>query len=68
MTRPRASAVGVRASCVVATVGAFFVTQQLKGEFPLVLRFATKPADISPNGDGFRDSTEVGFDLSEPAR
>src|SRR5215211_9558919 len=52
---------------VLATIAAFLVTQQLKGEFPLVLRFAAGPADISPNGDGFRDSSEVGFDLSEPA-
>ena len=55
------------ASLVVATIGAFFLTQQLKGEFPLVIRFATKPAHFSPNGDGFRDATRVGFDLSEPA-
>jgi hypothetical protein len=52
---------------VVATVAAFFATQQLKGEFPLVIRFATKPAQFSPNGDDYRDTTEVGFDLSEPA-
>jgi hypothetical protein len=52
---------------VAATVAAFVVTQQLKSEFPLVLRFATQPAAFSPNGDGFRDSSLVGFDLSEPA-
>src|SRR5215210_6706963 len=56
------------AALVLATIVAFFVTQQLKGEFPLVLRFAAGPADISPNGDGFRDSSEVGFDLSRPAK
>jgi hypothetical protein len=33
----------------------------------VVLRFATSPQDISPNGDRVRDSTKVGFDLSEPA-
>ena len=52
---------------VLATIAAFFVTQQLKSEFPLVIRFAAGPTDISPNGDGFRDSSKLGFDLSEPA-
>ena len=49
MTRPLVRAVFV--VLVVATVAAFFTTQQLKGEFPLVIRFATKPAHFSPNGD-----------------
>jgi N,N-dimethylformamidase beta subunit-like protein/flagellar hook capping protein FlgD len=53
---------------VLATVAAFVVTQQLKDEFPLVLRFAAKPSAISPNGDRVRDRTKVGFDLSEPAK
>ena len=53
---------------VAATIGAFFVTQQLKGEFPLVLRFAATPNSISPNRDGVRDDTIVGFDLSERAK
>ncbi len=57
----------VFALLVFATIGAFFVTQQLKSEFPLVIRFATKPVHFSPNGDGFRDEAVVGFDLSEPA-
>ena len=65
MTRPLVRA--VFAVLVAATVAAFFTTQQLKGEFPLVIRFATKPAHFSPNGDSYRDTTEVGFDLSEPA-
>jgi FlgD Ig-like domain len=52
---------------VLATIAAFFVTQQLKSEFPLVLRFAAQPIAMSPNGDGFKDRTRVGFDLSEPA-
>jgi hypothetical protein len=52
---------------VLATIAAFFVTQQLKSEFPLVLRFAAEPADISPNGDDYFDVARVGFDLSEPA-
>jgi hypothetical protein len=65
MTRPLVRAVFV--VLVLATIAAFFTTQQLKGEFPLVIRFATKPAHFSPNGDDYRDTTEVGFDLSEPA-
>jgi N,N-dimethylformamidase beta subunit-like, C-terminal/FlgD Ig-like domain len=65
VTRPLVRA--VFAVLVVATVAAFFATQQLKGEFPLVIRFATKPAHFSPNGDDYRDTTVVGFDLSEPA-
>ena len=65
MTRPLVRT--VFAVLVAATVGAFFAAQLLKSEFPLVIRFATKPAHFSPNGDGVRDSTRVGFDLSEPA-
>jgi FlgD Ig-like domain len=65
MTRPIVRA--VFAVLVVATIAAFFLTQQLKGDFPLVIRFAAKPAHFSPNGDGYRDSTQIGFDLSEPA-
>ena len=38
---------------MVATIAAFFVTQQLKSEFPLVIRFAAKPKQFSPNGDGY---------------
>ncbi|HEY1274305.1 MAG TPA: N,N-dimethylformamidase beta subunit family domain-containing protein [Thermoleophilaceae bacterium] len=52
---------------VLATIAAFFVTQQLKSEFPLVLRFATHPSAFSPNGDGYSDTVRVGFDLAEPA-
>jgi hypothetical protein len=66
MTRPLVRA--VFALLVVATIAAFFVTQQLKSEFPLVIRFATEPAHFSPNGDHYRDSSVVGFDLSEPAK
>ena len=66
MARPVVRA--VFALLVVATIAAFFVTQQLKSEFPLVIRFAAKPKQFSPNSDRYRDSTEVGFDLSEPAR
>src|SRR4029450_9078482 len=66
MARPVVRA--VFALLVVATIAAFFVAQQLKSEFPLVIRFAAKPKQISPNADGYRDSTQVGFDLSEPAK
>src|SRR4051812_5342396 len=52
---------------IAATLGAFVLAQQLKSDFPLVIRFATKPAHFSPNGDGYRDTTQIGFDLSEPA-
>jgi len=65
MARPLVRA--VFALLVVATIAAFFVTQQLKSEFPLVIRFAAMPKQFSPNGDGKRDVTRVGFDLSEPA-
>jgi hypothetical protein len=57
----------VFALLVVATIAAFFVTQQLKSEDALVLRFAAKPQQFSPNGDDTRDRSEVGFDLSRPA-
>jgi hypothetical protein len=57
----------VFAALVLFTVAAFFVTQALKTEMPVVLRFATAPMHISPNGDGVRDYSRVGFDLSEPA-
>src|SRR5215210_3469273 len=65
MTRPLVRA--VFAVIVVATIAAFFLTQQLKSDFPLVIRFATKPAHFSPNADGYRDSTQIGFDLSRAA-
>lgn len=57
----------VFAVMVVATVAAFFLTQLLKSEPPLVIRFATQPPHFSPDGDGVRDATRIGFDLSEPA-
>jgi hypothetical protein len=53
---------------VLITVAAFFVTQSLKTEEPLVLRFAVaQPEVFSPNGDRVGDSLLVGFDLSRPA-
>ena len=65
MARPLVRA--VFALLVVATIAAFFVTQQLKSEDALVLRFAAKPKQFSPNDDGARDRSEIGFDLSRPA-
>src|SRR3954451_17132601 len=65
MTRPLVRA--VFAVMIAATLGAFVLAQQLKSDFPLVLRFATKPAHFSPNADGYRDTTQIGFDLSAPA-
>ena len=65
MARPLVRA--VFALLVVATIAAFFVTQQLKSEDALVLRFAAKPKQFSPNGDRARDRSEIGFDLSRPA-
>jgi FlgD Ig-like domain len=65
MTRPVVRA--VFALLVVATIAAFFITQQLKSEDELVLRFAAKPPQFSPNGDGKRDRSQLGFDLSEQA-
>jgi FlgD Ig-like domain len=65
MARPLVRA--VFALLVAATIAAFFVTQQLKSEDALVLRFAAKPQQFSPNGDRTRDRSEVGFDLSRPA-
>ena len=66
MARPVVRA--VFALLVLATIAAFFATQQLKSEFPLVIRFAVKPKQISPNGDHYRDASQVGFDLSRPAK
>ena len=65
MARPLVRA--VFALLVLATIAAFFVTQQLKSEDALVLRFAAKPQQFSPNGDGARDRSQIGFDLSRPA-
>lgn len=52
---------------VLATGAAFLVTQSLKGEEPLVLRFATDRESFSPNEDGYQDKVRVGFDLSQEA-
>jgi len=63
MTRPLVRV--VFALLVVATIAAFLVTQQLKSELPLVLRFATQYKTFSPNRDGVKDTTRIGFDLTE---
>ena len=55
MTRPLVRA--VFAVLVVATISAFFLTQQLKSDFPLVIRFESKPAHFS--WDGRDDNAEV---------
>jgi len=52
---------------VLATGGAFLITQSLKTDEPLVLRFATDRESFSPNGDGYQEKVGLGFDLSEPA-
>ncbi len=57
----------VFALLVLVTAGAFVLTQVLKTEMPVVLRFAVAPPAFSPNGDGVRDRARIGFDLSEPA-
>jgi hypothetical protein len=57
----------VFAVLVLGTAGAFVLTQVLKTEMPVVLRFSVAPIYFSPNGDGARDRTRIGFDLSEPA-
>jgi flagellar hook assembly protein FlgD len=57
----------VFALLVAATVAAFFVTQRLKRSSPVVERvfFAQQ---VSPNGDGRKDSVILRFDLPEPDR
>ena len=57
----------VFALLVLVTAGAFVLTQVLKTEMPVVLRFSVAPIYFSPNGDGTRDRVRVGFDLSETA-
>jgi flagellar hook assembly protein FlgD len=57
----------VFAVLVLATTAAFLVTQWLKQEEPVVLRFVVDRRAISPDGDGVGDRVRAGFDLSEPA-
>jgi hypothetical protein len=52
----------VFALLVVATVGAFFVTQRLKRSAPVVRRVML-PLYISPNGDGRKDRAVIKFRL-----
>jgi flagellar hook assembly protein FlgD len=52
----------VFALLVVATVGAFFVTQRLKRS-SAVVRHVVLPRYISPNGDGRKDTAVVRFRL-----
>src|SRR3954452_16644980 len=52
----------VFALLVVATVGAFFVTQRLKRSAP-VIRHVMLPLYISPNGDGRKDTAVIRFRL-----
>src|SRR3954470_12620954 len=47
---------------VVATVGAFFVTQRLKRS-SAVVRHVALPLYISPNGDGRKDTAVIRFRL-----
>lgn len=58
----------VFAVLVLATTAAFFLTQQLKQEEPVVLRFVVDRRAISPDGDGVGDRVRAGFDLSEAAQ
>ena len=51
---------------VIATIGAFFVTQRLKTDPPEV-RFLRSPKYVSPNGDRVKERTRVGFVLPEHA-
>jgi FlgD Ig-like domain len=52
---------------VVATVGAFFVTQRVKRSTPVVQRVFF-PKYVSPNGDGRKDTVPMRFDLPESDR
>ena len=49
---------------VLATVGAFFVTQRLKREDPVVKQVELQRW-ISPNGDGRKDEARIAFRLPE---
>jgi hypothetical protein len=55
----------VFALLVVATVGAFFVTQRLKRSKPVV-RAISLPLYVSPNGDGRKDRVPISFVLPKP--
>ena len=57
----------VFALLVVATVGAFFVTQRLKSGEPVVNRLALQRY-VSPNGDGLKDRARISFQLPKGDR
>jgi flagellar hook assembly protein FlgD len=55
----------VFALLVVATIGAFFVAQQLKTAPTVITRVHFTPTHFSPNGDGVKDSVEIKFGVTE---
>jgi FlgD Ig-like domain len=58
------AATGVFCALVAATFAAFFVAQRLKNE-PSDVKGFMRLAYISPNGDGRRDRTPIGFYLKK---
>jgi hypothetical protein len=52
---------------VVATIAAFFVTQELKSADPAVKRLALQRY-VSPNGDGRKETASISFDLPDADR
>lgn len=52
---------------VIATAGAFVITQRLKSETPVIERVFFK-TEFSPNGDGNEDALGMRFDLPEDDR
>ena len=52
---------------VVATAGAFVITQRLKSETPVIERVFFR-TEFSPNGDGREDELPMRFDLPEDDR
>lgn len=57
----------VFALLVVATAGAFVITQRLKSETPVIERVFFR-TEFSPNGDGREDALPMRFDLPENDR
>src|SRR3954463_11917906 len=64
---PTRAALVVFGLLVLATVGAFFVTQRLKRSTPVVRRVAL-PLFISPNGDHRKDAVTIEFFLPKRDR
>ena len=52
---------------VIATAGAFVITQRLKSETPVIERVFFR-TEFSPNGDGREDALPMRFDLPEDDR